>query len=77
MKIAIVNDTFLPKIGGIEMFIADLAANLVKLGHDVHIVTTDRRKQKRISDTRYTVFRLPLRRLFFLHDWAVCIDPSK
>ncbi|NJE07673.1 glycosyltransferase family 1 protein [Thermococcus sp. M39] len=39
LKIALASDWFFPSIGGIEYHIHDLATNLVKMGHNVHIIT--------------------------------------
>jgi glycosyltransferase involved in cell wall biosynthesis len=39
LKIALVSDWFFPSIGGIEYHIHELALNLTKLGHEVHIIT--------------------------------------
>lgn len=39
LKIALVSDWFFPGIGGIEHHIHELALNLTKLGHEVHVIT--------------------------------------
>ena len=39
-KVALACDWFLPRIGGIELHIADLARELTKRGHEVCIITT-------------------------------------
>jgi glycosyltransferase involved in cell wall biosynthesis len=39
MKIALVCDWFLPKVGGIELHVRDLALHLAALGHTVHVLT--------------------------------------
>lgn len=44
LKIAIASDWFYPKIGGIETHIHELALNLLRLGHEPHIITHDYRK---------------------------------
>lgn len=38
MKIALVSDWFVPRVGGIEMQMRDLALALVARGHDVHVI---------------------------------------
>jgi glycosyltransferase involved in cell wall biosynthesis len=48
MKVALLSDWFLPRLGGVELQIRDLAGELAAAGHDVHVVTTtpaDRRAQ--------------------------------
>ena len=40
LRIAHVSDFYLPRLGGIETHISDLAARQVAQGHDVHVVTT-------------------------------------
>ncbi len=39
MRIAHVSDTFLPRTGGIETQVSDLAARQAAAGHDVHVLT--------------------------------------
>lgn len=39
MRIVHVTDTFLPRLGGIERHVADLADRQAACGHDVHVVT--------------------------------------
>ena len=39
LKIALVCDWFLPRFGGLEMQLRDLAVHLTTLGHEVHVVT--------------------------------------
>jgi len=39
LKIALVCDWFLPRIGGIEHNMRDLAKNLIAQGHEVHVIT--------------------------------------
>lgn len=39
MRIALVSDWFLPRIGGIELHLRDLALHLMARGHEVHVVT--------------------------------------
>ena len=40
MRIAHVTDFYLPRLGGIEMHVSDLAARQVQRGHDVTVVTS-------------------------------------
>ncbi len=70
MKIAIVCDWYLPRIGGLELHIRDLARELNARGHETHLVTStpeDRaaqfvgmRHRAREAD-RFPVHRLPVR----------------
>jgi len=39
LKVALVCDWFLPRFGGLEMQLRDLAVHLAALGHEVHVVT--------------------------------------
>jgi len=39
-KIALISDWFLPRIGGIELHVRDLALNLKASGQEVHVITT-------------------------------------
>lgn len=40
MKVALVTDWYLPRVGGIESYLADLVPALSALGHDVHVITS-------------------------------------
>lgn len=40
LRIALVSDCYVPRLGGIEMQVHDLARNLVVAGHDVVVLTT-------------------------------------
>ena len=40
MKIVLVSDWFLPRLGGVELQLRDLAGELTSAGHQVHVVTT-------------------------------------
>jgi glycosyltransferase involved in cell wall biosynthesis len=39
MKIALISDWYLPRIGGLEMQMRDLARELCARGHDAHVIT--------------------------------------
>jgi glycosyltransferase involved in cell wall biosynthesis len=39
LKIAFISDWFLPRIGGLELHVRDLALELIRKGHEVHVVT--------------------------------------
>src|SRR5690349_6807462 len=55
MKITLVSDWFLPRLGGVELQIRDLAGELAAAGHEVHVVTTtpaDRRAQGALQTGR-------------------------
>jgi glycosyltransferase involved in cell wall biosynthesis len=39
MKIALVSDWFLPRVGGLELHMRDLARELQRCGHVVHVIT--------------------------------------
>ncbi|MSX95581.1 MAG: glycosyltransferase, partial [Actinobacteria bacterium] len=40
MKIALISDCYVPRLGGIEMQVHDLARHLQLAGHEVVVVTT-------------------------------------
>lgn len=64
LKVAIVSDTFLPQVGGLEVHMHDLAEELTRRGHEAHVICAEPR------DTVSTVFpvhRLPVKRLPFVH----------
>ena len=42
LKIALVTDHFLPRIGGIELAVRDLALRLKEQGHEPHVITATR-----------------------------------
>jgi len=39
-KIAIVSDWYLPRIGGLELHVRDLARELNARGHEAHVITS-------------------------------------
>ena len=39
MKVALLSDCYLPRLGGIEVQVHDLASRLVERGHDVEVFT--------------------------------------
>lgn len=71
MRVALLSDWYLPRVGGIELQIHDLAGRLAAAGHRVHVVTTtpaDPRAQRRLQSARFgappgvTVHRLDVPR---------------
>ena len=40
MKIVHLSDCYLPRLGGIEMQVRDLARRQTAAGHEVHVITT-------------------------------------
>ena len=69
-KIALVCDWYLPRIGGIEIHLHDLARELINRGHEVHIITTTRRPHA--SDQHIKVHRLNCR---LIPGWDVICNP--
>lgn len=59
MRIVHVTDTFLPRVGGLELHVRDLAARQAALGHDVVVVTTTRAGRGTGCDGPLAVTRLP------------------
>ena len=70
MRIAHVTDFYLPRLGGIEMHVSDLATRQAAAGHDVTVVTASPSQGTR--DTGVPVLRLTdrLRHPRALHPWA-------
>ncbi|TDD22631.1 glycosyltransferase family 1 protein [Kribbella turkmenica] len=56
MRIALVSDCFLPRVGGIELQVHDLARQLVRAGHSVTVLTTTAGPP---ATTTFPVVRLP------------------
>ena len=50
MKILLITSIYLPHIGGIELYVKNLAANLIAKGHDVSVFVGDR-FVKSVSDS--------------------------
>ena len=42
MKILLITSIYLPHIGGIELYVKNLAANLIAKGHEVSVFVGDR-----------------------------------
>lgn len=52
MKVLLASDWFLPRVGGIELHVRDLGGELIREGHEVHVLTTtpaDPRRQGRLQ----------------------------
>ena len=66
MRIAHVSDFYLPRLGGIEMHVADLAERQRRQGHDVHVITSTPGPPDRALHRVTMGFRRPRA----LHPWA-------
>ncbi|MDT0213372.1 glycosyltransferase [Rothia sp. ARF10] len=63
MRIALLSDCYLPRLGGIEVQVHDLAHRLAAAGHEVDVVTAtagDTRERATTSSGGVIVHRLPL-----------------
>ncbi|MFC7491412.1 MULTISPECIES: glycosyltransferase family 4 protein [unclassified Knoellia] len=63
MKVALLSDCYLPRLGGIEVQVHDLAHRLSAAGHEVEVVTAtagDTRATTTVVAEGVTVHRLPL-----------------
>ena len=63
VRVALLSDCYLPRLGGIEVQVHDLAHRLVAAGHEVEVVTAtagQTRTRTRESGDGVTVHRLPL-----------------
>ena len=58
MKIAHVSDCYLPRLGGIELHVHDLALRQAAAGHDVTVITTTGGPATGFSDVAATVVRI-------------------
>ncbi len=70
-KVALVSEMYLPRIGGLELHVRDLARELSRRGHDVHVVCNTPGPAS--YDDGVTLHRLGLPRLPFLQTIR---DPS-
>lgn len=70
-KVALVSEMYLPRIGGLELHVRDLARELVRRGHDVHVLCNT--PGPSTYDDGVTLHRLGLPRLPFLQTIR---DPS-
>src|SRR5688572_11975452 len=60
-KVALVADWYLPRVGGLELHIRDLANQLVKRGHEAHIIcVTPGPPQGAQEDRGVRLHRLPI-----------------
>jgi glycosyltransferase involved in cell wall biosynthesis len=63
MKIGIVCDYYLPRIGGLELHLRDLSQNLVRRGHEVHLVCATQHDGPRDTEVEgVRIHRLDIRR---------------
>ena len=69
MKIGLFTDTYLPDINGVATSIKTLEDELVKLGHEVYIITTKPEFSK--SELNDRVLRLPGLELKFLYGYVL------
>lgn len=60
MRILHVTDTFLPRVGGIELHVADLAARQQAAGHDVLVLTGEAMLRDRTAEVGVPVQRVEL-----------------
>ncbi|MBL9042440.1 MAG: glycosyltransferase family 4 protein [Myxococcales bacterium] len=63
-KVAIVSDTFLPQVGGLEVHMHDLAEELTRQGHEAHVICAEPRQT---GVTAFPVHRLDVPRLPLLN----------
>jgi len=73
VRIAHVTDCYLPRLGGIEMQVADLAARQRLAGHEVDVITASPAARDEDADEAAGVIRLaaPLRHPHVLHPWLL------
>ncbi len=61
LKIAIVSDWYYPKLGGVAVHMHDLALHLRELGHEVAIITNNRKtgKETELNEAGITLVKVP------------------
>ena len=76
LKVALASDWYFPKVGGIEYHIHELALNLMRLGHEPHVLTHDYRHHTPPprDNVPYPVHRL--RGLFYFKRGHVSLGPG-
>lgn len=75
MKVALLSDCYLPRLGGIEVQTHDLARHLVALGHEVEVFTATPGPEGELRGEITVVDRIPVHRLAIRLPWELPVNP--
>ncbi|GAA6526233.1 glycosyltransferase family 4 protein [Intrasporangium sp. DVR] len=75
MKVALLTDCYLPRLGGIEVQSHDLARHLVTLGHEVEVFTATPGPQGQLRGEITPVDGIPVHRLAIRLPWELPVNP--
>lgn len=75
MKVALLSDCYLPRLGGIEVQTHDLAQHLVGLGHDVEVFTATAGEAGERHGAVTDVDGIPVHRLATRMPWDLPVNP--
>lgn len=75
MKVALLSDCYLPRLGGIEVQTHDLARHLVALGHEVEVFTATPGPEGEMHGEITVVDGIPVHRLAIRLPWELPVNP--
>ncbi|MGE9808249.1 MULTISPECIES: glycosyltransferase family 4 protein [unclassified Janibacter] len=75
MKVALLSDCYLPRLGGIESQVSDLAVHLARAGHEVEVFTATAGAQGQVGGVIEDVDGIPVHRLATKLTMGVPINP--
>ncbi|WP_076261609.1 glycosyltransferase family 4 protein [Intrasporangium flavum] len=75
MKVALLSDCYLPRLGGIEVQTHDLAQQLLALGHEVEAFTATRGAEGQMHGEVTVVDGVPVHRLAARMPWELPVNP--
>ncbi|MER7073679.1 glycosyltransferase family 4 protein [Terrabacter sp. NPDC000476] len=75
MKVALLSDCYLPRLGGIEVQTHDLAQHLVAAGHEVEVFTATRGAEGEMHGVVTVVDGVPVHRLAARMPWELPVNP--
>ncbi len=75
MKVALISDCYLPRLGGIEVQTHDLARHLIGLGHEVEVFTATRGADGEMHGAVTVVDGVPVHRLAARMPWELPVNP--
>jgi glycosyltransferase involved in cell wall biosynthesis len=75
VKVALLSDCYLPRLGGIEVQTHDLAQHLRAAGHEVEVFTATRGADGEMHGTLTVVDDVPVHRLAARMPWELPINP--
>ncbi|WP_347351621.1 glycosyltransferase family 4 protein [Intrasporangium sp.] len=76
MKVALLSDCYLPRLGGIEVQTHDLAGHLVALGHEVEVFTATPGPRGEMHGQVTVVDGIPVHRLAVRLPWELPVNPA-